>query len=230
MPRVGVRAGGNCSLCGEPDPGAAQGCPAGLELLQRDPRACTRARVPVAMNRCVARRSCGEIFTFISLSESLKMEKSWGLRPRWGTRSFFRLSAAEQRAEQLPACSSHKGTAAAGSHTACTRMERGMSCWILWQGCCGAAARAAVCTKHAVRHSLGNSSLGRQQGGETCCFLRNKSWAALAGCITQSWKGAWEPPIGTSCPTHVSLGQALPSHRLLMLVLLCLEHSRLPDI
>lgn len=45
------------------------------------------------MKRCVASRSCGEIFTFISLSDSLKMEKSWGLRPRWGTRSFFRLSA-----------------------------------------------------------------------------------------------------------------------------------------
>lgn len=74
-------------------------------------RACTR--VPVAMNRCVARRSCGEIFTFISLSESLKMEKSWGLRPRWGTRSFFRLSAAGQRAEWSPTCSSHKAAAAA---------------------------------------------------------------------------------------------------------------------
>lgn len=148
-------------------------------------RACARARVPVAMNRCVARRSCGEIFTFISLSESLKMEKSWGLRPRWGTRSFFRLSAAGQKAEWSPACSSHKATAAAGPHTTHTRMERGTSCCTLWRGCCGAAAGAVGCTKGAMHHSLGSSSPRREQGGETRFFLRNKSWVAPAGCITQ---------------------------------------------
>lgn len=50
-------------------------------------------RVPVAMKRCVASRSWGEIFTLISLSDRRKMEKSWGFLPRWGARSFFRLSA-----------------------------------------------------------------------------------------------------------------------------------------
>lgn len=81
-----------------------------------------------------------------------------------------------------------------------------------------------------MHYGLGSSSLGREQDVETCFFLRNKSWVALAGCITQSWKGAWEPPMGTSCPTHVSLGQALLKHQLLMLMLLYLKHSRLSDI
>ena len=35
-----------------------------------------RVIIPVAMKRCVASRSCGEIFTLISESESLNKEKS----------------------------------------------------------------------------------------------------------------------------------------------------------
>lgn len=140
-------------------------------------RACTRASVPVAMNRWVARRSCGEIFTFISLSESLKMEKSWGLRPRWGTRSFFRLSAAG-RAERSHACSSHKA-AAAGPHGTCTRIDRHVllhpMAGLLWRSRWSSGAHKPCCAS-----SLGSSSLGSEQDRETHLFLRNKSWVVLA--------------------------------------------------
>lgn len=47
----------------------------------------------MAMKRCVAKRSWGEIFTLISESESLNKEKSCRFLSRWGTRCFFRLSA-----------------------------------------------------------------------------------------------------------------------------------------
>lgn len=50
--------------------------------------------IPVAMKRCVASRSCGEIFTLISESESLNREKSCRFLSRCGTLCFFRLSAA----------------------------------------------------------------------------------------------------------------------------------------
>lgn len=49
--------------------------------------------LPVAMKRCVASSSCGEIFTLISESESLNREKSCRLLSRCGTLCFFRLSA-----------------------------------------------------------------------------------------------------------------------------------------
>lgn len=49
--------------------------------------------LPVERKRCVAKRSWGEIFTFISFSDSLKMEKSWCFRSWWETRRFVRLSA-----------------------------------------------------------------------------------------------------------------------------------------
>lgn len=49
--------------------------------------------LPVAMKRCVASSSCGEIFTRISESESLNKEKSCRFLSRWGTRCFLRLSA-----------------------------------------------------------------------------------------------------------------------------------------
>lgn len=51
------------------------------------------AGLPVAMKRCVASNSCGEIFTLISESESLNREKSCRLLSRCGTLCFFRLSA-----------------------------------------------------------------------------------------------------------------------------------------
>lgn len=53
--------------------------------------------IPVAMKRCVASRSCGEIFTLISESESLNKEKSCRFLSRCGTLCFFRLSAADHR-------------------------------------------------------------------------------------------------------------------------------------
>lgn len=49
--------------------------------------------LPVAMKRCVASSSCGEILTLISESESLNREKSCRLLSRCGTLCFFRLSA-----------------------------------------------------------------------------------------------------------------------------------------
>lgn len=49
--------------------------------------------IPVAMKRWVASRSCGEIFTLISESESLNKEKSCRFLSRCGTLCFFRLSA-----------------------------------------------------------------------------------------------------------------------------------------
>lgn len=49
--------------------------------------------LPVAMKRCVASKSCGEILTLISESESLNREKSCRLLSRCGTLCFFRLSA-----------------------------------------------------------------------------------------------------------------------------------------
>lgn len=51
--------------------------------------------LPVARNRCIARRSCGEILTFISLSVCLKAEKSCFLS-RWATFFFVLLSAGEK--------------------------------------------------------------------------------------------------------------------------------------
>lgn len=50
-------------------------------------------KLPVARKRCVASSSWGETFTFISLSESLKMEKSCCFLSWWDTRRFVRLSA-----------------------------------------------------------------------------------------------------------------------------------------
>ena len=52
-----------------------------------------RAIIPVAMKRCVASRSCGEIFTLNSESESLNKEKSCRFLSLCGTLCFFRLSA-----------------------------------------------------------------------------------------------------------------------------------------
>lgn len=52
--------------------------------------------LPVARNRCIARRSCGDILTFISLSVCLKAEKSCFLS-RWATFFFVLLSAGEGR-------------------------------------------------------------------------------------------------------------------------------------
>lgn len=49
--------------------------------------------VPVERKRCVASRSWGEIFTFISFSDSLKMEKSCCFCSWWETRRLVRLSA-----------------------------------------------------------------------------------------------------------------------------------------
>lgn len=56
--------------------------------------------LPVAMKRCVASRSCGEIFTLISESESLNREKSCRLLSRCGTLCFFRLSAIGSQGEK----------------------------------------------------------------------------------------------------------------------------------
>lgn len=52
-------------------------------------------RLPVARKRCVASRSCGETLTFISLSDSLNMEKSCCFLSWWDTLLFVRLSAAK---------------------------------------------------------------------------------------------------------------------------------------
>lgn len=52
-----------------------------------------RTKSPVAMKRCVASSSCGEIFTFSSFSAILKMEKSCRFLSWLDTRLLVRLSA-----------------------------------------------------------------------------------------------------------------------------------------
>lgn len=59
-----------------------------------------KQHLPVARKRCMARRSWGDILTFISLSVCLKAEKSCFLS-RWATFFFVLLSAAEQRRMEL---------------------------------------------------------------------------------------------------------------------------------
>lgn len=53
---------------------------------------CDKRHLPVARKRCMAKRSCGDILTFISLSVCLKAEKSCFLS-RWATFFFVLLSA-----------------------------------------------------------------------------------------------------------------------------------------
>lgn len=185
-------------------------------------RACTRASVPVAMNRWVARRSCGEIFTFISLSESLKMEKSWGLRPRWGTRSFFRLSAAG-RAEQSLACSSHK-TAAAGPHGTCTRIDR----HVLLHPMAGLLWRSRWSMEH-INHAV-HPALGAAPWAGSRIVKHTYSSGTSPGL---SWlHPELQMSLGTT-PRHfmpnTDVPRSGPAQPPAASLLLYLEHSRLPD-
>lgn len=95
----------------------------------------------MAMKRCVASNSCGEIFTLISESESLNREKSCRLLSRCGTLCFFRLSAIGAQGKNH--CWPLEGyTDSLEPHTFCSancRRHNGLSPRRRWQAADGLA-------------------------------------------------------------------------------------------